>query len=41
MARVVHPVEHSGTTWLIALVGFVLSTTLLVGLMAAAARAAL
>jgi hypothetical protein len=38
MARVVHPVEQSGTTWLVALVGFVLSTTLLIGFMAAASR---
>jgi hypothetical protein len=41
MERVVHPIEHPGTTWLVALVGFVLSTTLLIGLMAAAYRVGL
>jgi hypothetical protein len=41
MSRIVHPIEQPGTTWLVALVGFVLSTTLLIGVMAAAARAGL
>jgi hypothetical protein len=41
MARAVHSAEHPATTWLVALVGFVLSTTLLIGVMAAAYRVGL
>jgi hypothetical protein len=38
MSYQVHPLDHPGTIWLIALVAFVLTTTLLGGFVAAALR---